>query len=258
MNLDTVILVILGLSAFIGALTGLLAQVSGAASLLVAYLFARPVGNVIAQVLTGRYNQPASAAAVTGAVLAGMGLFAAAKIIFWIANRFLGREGNPLKASNRVLGAVVGTAKAVVVIWLVACLLSESSKLKYELPWDLPGYVSRSKIATWMVNTYNPVASLRVATVMRKLRLISEHPDVANALANRPDVAAFLGKLRDTVATRLGDTASAAARAGDPAAIVKAARLRDFINNDELLDSLLQIDLEKAIEEALKDLPESG
>lgn len=257
MSLDVVILLILLAFALLGYVSGALAQLFGLVSLVVAYVVSKPAGPVVARFLMERYEHPPSVAAVTGRIVAGIGIYIVCKLIFLLANLYLGRREVQSRIWNRGWGAGLSVVKAVAVVWLVACLLAEGSKLQFQLPWDIQGRVNDSRIATWMVNTYNPVASLRVMTMLSDLRRISQHPQAIRQLTDDPQVKAFLDKLRTAIMTRIReDKLAHGVEEGDPAAIVQYARLRDFLGNEQLLEQLLRIDLERAVDKALKALPE--
>ena len=254
---DGVIVGILLLFALVGYISGALRQIFSMVALVLAYVLAVPVGRVIARILVERYDGAPSASEVMGRFLAGFGIFMAAKLFFLIVNYFLGRgqvHRNPL---NRLVGALLGAGKALVILWLLFCLIAQTSKLDVNLPWGLAERMETSKIATWMVRMYNPVARLRVMTTMRKLRVLARHPGALENLADDPKVEDLLDKVRASIIERTqSDDLPGGVRSGQPEAIVGAARLRDFIPNQETLDALLNIDVEAAVERAYKDLPQ--
>ena len=255
MAVDIIIIAVLLVCAVFGYASGALGQVFGVASLVIAYLLSGPIGSIVARILVRR-GRPPSVAAVMGAVLAGLVVFTVAKILFWFINARLGREGGQVKSWNRKWGALLGALKAFVVVWLLVCLVAAASGLQYRLPWDLPGLVNQSKIASWMADTYNPVAEMRVITTMRKLREISKNPEALKHLTQNTQVADFIEKLQEAVVKRYQeDKLPEGVEEGDPAAVIAAARLRDFLNDGKVLDALLKIDIEMAVEKAYESIP---
>jgi len=264
MSLDVVIILILGVWALLGFATGAMKQIAHIASLVLAFVLARPGGRLIAALLIERRGQSPSIAMVLGTLLAGVVIYSLVKIFFWIVNSYIGGEERKTSVGSRLLGAVLSSAKATVVVWLLVCLLMETSLLNVPQSVTVTGWLNgisqrlgSSDIATWMDQTYNPVRKLRIGSTLDKLKRISEDPQAVGKLARNEDVKAFLQKLRTQMLERIKDKKTrAGVERDDPAAIIRAARLRDFLNNRELVNALLEINLETAIEDALKELPD--
>ncbi len=264
MSLDVVIILILSAWAVFGFATGAMKQIAHIASLVLAFLLARPGGRLIAAFLIERRGQSPSIAMVLGTLLAGVVVYSLVKIFFWIVNSYLGGEERKTSVGSRLLGAVLSSAKAAVVVWLMVCLLMETALLNVPQSATVTGWLNniserlgRSEIATWMAETYNPVSRLRIRSTLDKLKRISEDPQAVGKLARNEDVKVFLHKLRMQMLGRLKDKKTrASVERCDPAAIIKAARLRDFLDNRELIEALLEINLETVIEDALKELPD--
>ena len=253
MTVDVIIYVILGLWALIGFASGFLKQISHAVSLVVAVVLARPVGEGIAEVLVQRQGGLPSAAVVIGTLAAGVGIYIIAKVLFWIVNSFLGSSGAKKSLASRLSGAAISAGKAGVGIWLLVCLLLKSSGMNITLPWDLTTRLEESSVATWMARTYNPLEELRIDSTMGKLRQVSEDPQALRELSSDPKVAEFLGKLKTKMAASAKDEkVRQAARSGDAAAMVKSARMRDLLGDSDLIKSLLEVDVEHAIDQAAK------
>ncbi len=232
--------------------------------LVLALVLARPGGRLIAAHLTTRQGQSPSVAIVLGTLLAGLVIYSLVKIVFWIVNSYIGGEERKMSMGSRLMGALLSSVKATVVVWLMICLLMETALLNVPQSEAITGWLngmserlSSSAVATWMAETYNPVSKLRIWSTLEKLKRISENPQAVARLMQNEDVQVFLHRLRQQVLERVKDEkARASVRRGDPAAIIKAAKLRDFLNNRELVDALLAINLETAIEDALKEIPD--
>ena len=256
MIFDGIIAVIVLVFAMFGYFSGALSQIFGFASLAMAFLLAKPAGEVVGRILMNKWQQPRQQAMIMGAIVAGVGIYIAARIFFMIVNFYLGRKGAHKNKWNRRMGALLGGVKMTVILWVLFCCLTETS-LKGWLPPNVDEQVKTSNIARWMVKTYNPVASWRVVMTIEKLSDIAQHPQIMQELARNPQIREVIVALQGAVNARSeGVKLPENAAFDDPSRVVEASGLRDVLLDRELIEALLDVDVEAAINQVYDTLPE--
>ncbi|MBX5484573.1 MAG: CvpA family protein [Myxococcaceae bacterium] len=125
MNVDLALLLVIAFFALWGAFTGAAKQIANVASMVIAYLCARPLGNLIAPRLAPAFNVPLSVAIVAGTVFLFIAVLIAGRLLISrVLQRLFAGTDPDSRVIDRVLGFVIGAAKVTVLIWFFLCALT--------------------------------------------------------------------------------------------------------------------------------------
>ena len=125
MNVDLALLVVIGFFALWGALSGAAKQIANVASMVLAYLCARPLGNLIGPQLAPAFKVSLGVAIVAATVfLFIVGVVASRLLISRLLQRVFAGTDPDSRVIDRVLGFVLGGAKVTLLIWFFLCALT--------------------------------------------------------------------------------------------------------------------------------------
>jgi len=208
-----------------------------------AYALARPVGRVVADFISARSETPPGAAYVIGSFMAGVGIFAAAKIFFGIVHHFLGKKGKSLRGLDRMLGAVFGAGKVFAVCWLLLCLVAAFPDYFKGREPDVHAMLQQSMMGK-LVARWNPVERSRYAGGVRGLAKALQDPRKLEQLQDEPSVAELVAVLREKA--RNDEQFRRALQSGD------AASLMDLLNDPEIREACGKVDFNAVLDKAAK------
>jgi len=119
MLLDLGVIVLVAILAIAGGISGALAQLVRLAALLLAALFAAPVGGLLQTLLTQWISLPQRIAPIASAAIAFSLLLLLFRWTgFWLARRIT--AAGEVRALDRGGGALLGAVKAMVIGWIIA------------------------------------------------------------------------------------------------------------------------------------------
>ncbi|MBI3184233.1 MAG: CvpA family protein [Myxococcales bacterium] len=124
MELDLILLGLVALFAFVGAITGAAKQLAQLAAIAVAYLGAYPIGSLAGPRLAKALEGPPAVGTAVGTLLALLVLFVLARLALahGLGRLFAGKKPDD-RAVDRTLGFLLGGLKAAAMAYVIVCAL---------------------------------------------------------------------------------------------------------------------------------------
>jgi membrane protein required for colicin V production len=139
-TLDLIVAFLLIFFCIAGALSGALAQGAHLAAVIASGMFGRPVGALLAPAVGDALGVPKLVANIAATSLAFLCLYVGLHLLGKAVARRLTRDGNA-RAVDRALGAVLGSAKTLLIVWVLlsGLVFLEKPIGGFSLGWSFDG-----------------------------------------------------------------------------------------------------------------------
>jgi membrane protein required for colicin V production len=252
MNLDIIILGLVLCFAVIGLLSGFWRQAVRLGALVGAYLLSGPVGKPFGPMLSNSLGVSNIVGQVVGTGLAFIIIYMILSTIGWVFIRRRRRRAEQegmtqavTKTVERVLGAGLGAAKALAIIYLLLCVVVLAEEpIKKRAP-KLAQVLQASHLAGFARN-HNVLSGLHLSKIdnmVAMTKLVSD-PRLREKVGHDPKMRKFANHPK--IKRALSDRALIeSAQRNDLAAIISNPALNDALNDPEVRDLFNHIDFAK-------------
>lgn len=125
MTIDLVIVSVIGIFALIGAASGAAKQVANLAGLALAYVAARPAGNLLGPMLAPEFKVPVAVGIVAATILVFIVVLIASRVFLtMLLQRILAGRDPDSRTLDRALGFMLGGVKVALIAWILICALT--------------------------------------------------------------------------------------------------------------------------------------
>jgi len=194
MTLDLAILAVAVLVGLAGARRGASHQLAGWAALVLAVLAARPGARMLGPAFATWLHTTPGTAAVAAGFATFVVVIVAARLVLTAVLRGVLTLGNPeRRAPDRLLGFLLGAAKALAIAWVVLSALAfVEERVSFSgKPW---GLTTQSSVAFAAARRWNlfALADFGPAQSLMKMEQALRNPEALKRLGSDPAVAALL------------------------------------------------------------------
>ncbi len=194
MNLDLVVLVAVGVFAFLGALSGFARQVAQAAGLVLAFVGAAPLGSAAGAWAAARLSTSLTVGVVLATVVAFLLVYGVVRFLLTaLVRRLLAGKDPGNRGADRGLGALLGALKAASFAFIGLCAATFVEQ-NVSIAGRRFTLTPRDSVLVPLARSYNLIEHLQFSgarTLARALKVASD-PEVAAALKQDPDYQALL------------------------------------------------------------------
>jgi uncharacterized membrane protein required for colicin V production len=237
--IDLVVLGVIGVAALFGLIRGIISQIMGLAGLVGAYLLAPAWGKLLVGPVQAHLGCSKFMAEKFGVFLVGFGIYLGFRLVGFAIEKLFFSRIKEFKVLNRFGGAILGAAKAAVILAIVFFFVALVPKDDVHA-WFPKLVESRSY---QLAAKYNPMGKQAALERMRRLRTSMTDPKQIERLQRSDEIEKILSRY-ELKGVLSDQQFMDSIRNGDYDALQKNEQVEKLMKDKELTDLLEKLEKE--------------